>query len=434
MWSIVSCAAILAISWGTEGLFARFLSPKGPQVTIDYGSFIGKIEEKHNLEEFHGIPFAEPPIGKRRFANPMKPTKKYWNHDCTTYISEFGGDPDKVTIYGESSGAISVSNQLLAYGGQHNNLFRAAICQSGTALPVGRLSEGHGQQVFDYIVTVTNCSDATNKLDCLRQAPFEKILMNLVLKRLFHRAATNHFPGTFSLNAFPPTFAPAVDGEFISESIQSALKAGRFAKVPTITGDVLDEGTLLAIGALPLQSEAELRKFLIEKVAWPSDHVEKLLQLWPQNPEFGSPFGTGSKYALTPVYKQYSALLGDLGFQAMRRFFLRETSSSMPTWSYLDQGRRNFPIFGAFHASELPDLFGYVPGRRKEEYQARWIAFANNEDPNYPGLPYWSTYETDNSNLLIDKDGSKGMEPDTFRSKPMEYYLQNIDALILRIP
>ncbi|KAA1126738.1 hypothetical protein PGTUg99_011762 [Puccinia graminis f. sp. tritici] len=336
-----------------------------------------------------------------------------------TYISQFGGDPDKVTIYGESSGAISVSHHIMAFRGQHNNLFRAAICHSGTAIPVGKLSDGAGQQAFDHIAKFVNCQDASDKLACLRKAPYKKLLKAVEL-----------FPGTFSFGAFPLTFSPVVDGEFVTGSIQNALKAGEYAKVPMITGDVLDEGTVLALGTLPLHTEEDLRRFISKKFEKPTPElIAKILELWPSDPKLGSPFSSGKKYALTPVYKQYSAILGDIGFQGLRRLFLRATSSSMSTWSYIDQSMQHDPYIGAFHASDLPALFGLIPGGQQKEYQTRWIAFANNLDPNYPGLSQWPTYDKGAQNLIIDKHGAAGVASDDFRSDAIEFYLSNIDAM-----
>jgi len=336
-----------------------------------------------------------------------------------SYISQFGGDPNKVTIYGESSGAISVSHHLLAFRGQHNNLFRAAICHSGTAIPVGKLSDGAGQEAFDSIAKFVGCQDASDKLDCLRKAPFKKLLK-----------ATEQFPGTFSFGAFPLSFSPAVDGEFVTNTMQNALKAGEFAKVPVITGDVLDEGTVLALGTLPLRSEDDLRSFISKKFQKPTPElIEKILQLWPSDPKAGSPFASGDKYALTPVYKQYSAILGDVGFQALRRLFLRSTSSLMSTWSYLDQSLQHAPIIGAFHASDMPALFGLLPGGQQNEYQTRWIKFANTLDPNHPGLTQWPTYDKGGQNLIIDKHGAAGVVRDDFRNEPIQFFLDNIDAL-----
>ncbi|KAJ7207637.1 Carboxylesterase family-domain-containing protein, partial [Mycena pura] len=58
------------------------------------------------------------------------------------YISNFGGDPSKVTIWGESSGAISVAMHMLANDGDTEGLFRAAFMQSGSPVPVGPLENG----------------------------------------------------------------------------------------------------------------------------------------------------------------------------------------------------------------------------------------------------------------------------------------------------
>ncbi|KAI7939517.1 hypothetical protein MJO29_014253 [Puccinia striiformis f. sp. tritici] len=553
------CKAFLLIASVVLAVSLKLFSGKNkqPKVELDYGSFIGKLQPILQLERFYGIPFAEPPVGELRFANPIKPTKTYFNRDATkrppacpqqtfggntssepyqswlngkklnplghikafgpgqedcltlditrpagttnssrlpvmyfifpggfnygvswqltpkflvkksmdmgmpvihvtanhrlnafgflggkevgeagvgnlglkdqrltlewikTHISQFGGDPDKVTIYGESSGAISVSHHLLAFKGQHNNLFRAAICHSGTAIPIGKLSDGAGQQAFDHIAKYVDCGDASDKLACLRKAPFEKLLK-----------AVEIFPGTFSFGAFPLTFSPVVDGDFVTGSMQTALKAGEFAKVPVITGDTLDEGTVLALGTLPLHTEDDLRAFITKKFQRPTPElIAKILELWPSDPKAGSPFSSGDLYALTPVYKQYSAILGDIGFQGLRRLFLRSTASSMPTWSYIDQAMRYDPFIGAFHASDLPALFGFIPGGQQKEYQTRWIAFANNLNPNHPGLSEWPTYDKGGQNLIIDQHGADGVKPDDFRKEAIEFYLSNIDAL-----
>lgn len=130
----------------------------------------------------------------------------------------------------------------------------------------------------------------------------------------------------------------------------------------------------------------------------------------------------------------------------------------MPTWSYIDRAQQHLPILGmyfsnpttfesyvdqisvylstfvgAFHASDLPAVVGLVPGKRTNDYQSMWLSFAHHLDPNFPSLPNWSTYESQNV-LVIDKHGSVGMEPDDFRSSAIDYYLSNIDTFTFVSP
>ncbi|KAH9813309.1 putative carotenoid ester lipase precursor [Melampsora americana] len=536
-------------------------SPTEPVIVLDYGSFRGRRSHLyHGIERFFGIPYAEPPVGDRRFTNPIPPLRTYWKYDarkhapvcpqqtlggdtastyqdwfnnlnlnpmeyfkpfgsgkedCLTldiarpaglnkssklpvmyfiypggfnygaswqlspvpivkksidmglpviwvsanhrmnafgflggrevseagvgnlglkdqrltmewiqkHISKFGGDPKKVMVYGESSGAISISHHLLAFNGNLNGLFRAAVCQSGTALPAGKLSEGAGQKGFDFLVDRVGCKESKDKLSCLRHSDLDKL-----------QDAINDLPGTFSFGAFPLTFGPSIDGEFVTETMQHALEGGRFAKIPLISTTMKDEGTVLTISSTSVKTQEQLRGTLSQKVSKASpEQIEKILQLWPSDPKFGSPFGTGDKNALTPVYKQYSAILGDLAFQGLRRLFLRTTAGVMPSWSLLDRAEENLPILGAFHASDLPAVFGLIPGKRTDDYQARWISFANNLDPNHEGLPYWEKYSNRHS-LVMTKDGSIGMEPDNFREKEIDYYLQNLNNITFDSP
>lgn len=63
--------------------------------------------------------------------------------------------------------------QLLAYDGANENLFRAAFMQSGSALPVGDITDG--QHYFDTLVSQTNCTTAFDKLACLREVPYANL-------------------------------------------------------------------------------------------------------------------------------------------------------------------------------------------------------------------------------------------------------------------
>ncbi|EGG06889.1 uncharacterized protein MELLADRAFT_106432, partial [Melampsora larici-populina 98AG31] len=288
------------------------------------------------------------------------------------YISEFGGDPSKVTIFGESSGAIAVSYHLLINNGDNEGLFRAAICESGSAFPVETLSSGAGQPIYDKIVNYTGCASSSNSLDCLRAVEYEHLF-----------AAVNRIPGLFSSGSFPSPFSPFIDD----------------AKVPLISGNQDDEGTLLILGQLSrLITEDDVRQYFQYLCPKASEtETTEILQLYPQDITQGSPFNTGILNAITPGYKQYAALFGDFTFQAFRRLTLRTTQSVMPSYGYIDRAMKFTPVVG----------------RRSDDFQARWIAFTNTLDPNFPGLPLWEPYSNGARILEFQDTGSIGMQRNT---------------------
>lgn len=95
-----------------------------------------------------------------------------------------------IPSWGESAGAISVSLQMLANGGNTEGLFRAGFMQSGSPIPVGDIT--NGQEYYDALVTQTGCSGSTDTLACLRKAPYPLL-----------KAAINNSPSIFAYQVSP---------------------------------------------------------------------------------------------------------------------------------------------------------------------------------------------------------------------------------------
>ncbi|KAI0060995.1 carotenoid ester lipase precursor [Artomyces pyxidatus] len=326
------------------------------------------------------------------------------------YIAAFGGDPKKVTIWGQSAGAISVSLQLVTNGGNNEGLFRAAFMDSGSPLPVGPIAEE--QSVYDTFVANVGCSHSYNTLQCLREAPITKI-----------RAAIGDSPNIFSFDSLSLVWGPKSDGDFLKDDPQKLVLKGSVSPVPFVSGDCDDEGTLFSLSNSNLTTDQEVAAYLSEfyvRNMPNASAVDQLLQLYPSDPTQGSPFDTGVQDAITPQYKRLAAIQGDLVFQAPRRFFLQQRSSKQTTYSFLSKRGKTNPAVGSYHGTDLQYIYG---GGDLGDYLIRFVSTLN---PNgNTGIP-WPRYTTSSPQLLTLLDGSTPLviTNDTYRAAGFNYLTQ----------
>jgi len=142
-------------------------------------------------------------------------------------IAKFGGDPGKVTIFGEDSGAASVT--LMAMSPMAQGLFHGAIALSGNAL-CDQYLQNEPAEAARELATRLECSTATGEeiINCLTRKTQQEII----------KASQE----MFMFWSFPRWFAPSVDGLVLPDKPASLLLQGRFAKVPFIVGQTKDEG------------------------------------------------------------------------------------------------------------------------------------------------------------------------------------------------
>jgi carboxylesterase type B len=291
-------------------------------------------------------------------------------------IAAFGGDPDCVTISGQSAGGAIVGNLLVSP--EAKGLFQRAIPMSpGSFRPLATLADAEQYGLM-----------AGDDIAALRQLDAAAVLA----------LNANYVPKARGLTT-PRMLRPIVDGWIIPRQEIDMFLAGQFHPVPLLVGTCEDEGSML-VGSSKMDSLTEFQSFIAANFG---AQAQDALALYPAATD-------------ADVLPAYEVALGDSQFQYAARGMGRVMAPvQRDTYRYYFTRRMSGLLRPAQHCDDIPFVFGTLDtaaqtlglgeqgaGERalSATMQAAWVRFMASGNPNGPGVPIWPAYHGDADQAL----------------------------------
>jgi para-nitrobenzyl esterase len=292
-------------------------------------------------------------------------------------ISRFGGDSHNVTIAGQSAGGLSVLAHLVSRGSR--GLFQRAIIQSGD-FALEQLPLSSAEAFGTSYAAAVGCPDQT--ASCLR-----------------------HLPASTLVTAFPDAAIPGVvDGKVLTESVGTALAAGRFARVPMINGINTDEELIFVAG---LHLAVSNGQFVLAPTPTAATYESVIASVLGVSAARASAIAAEYPLAAYPDGDfVLSVVVSDANFACPALQVDRWTSARVPTYAYQFDDGTAPPIFTgspfypvATHSSEIQYLFDQPNAPHPasldatqealaQKMRTAWVTFAARGDPGTASVPW----------------------------------------------
>ena len=311
-----------------------------------------------------------------------------------TNISNFGGDPNNVTIFGQSGGGAKV-NTLMAMP-RAKGLFHKAINQSGS-FRGGFIKKETTRAIAAEVLNQLSLS--ADQVDSLQKIPFDKLsaagtaALRVVAEKMRQDGIA---PIGFGLN-----WGPSLDGSVLPYDMMSQEALELSKNIPLILGSNKNEFTPFQNGRFFSASEEEVMAHIKETYKNKADdYVEAVKMAFPNDT------------------KPSDLLLVDAMFRTGAVYQANEKSKlqgGAPVYMYMFTWQS--PVFDgkykALHCMELPFVFDNVEranhmtgGGEKAQVLAykmsnAWINFAKTGNPNHDGLPQWTEYNPENTATMF---------------------------------
>jgi para-nitrobenzyl esterase len=306
-------------------------------------------------------------------------------------IKQFGGNPENVTIFGESAGSTAVS--MLMASAVAKGLFHKGIGESGgglgTGLPGDESLEAREKKDGEWVASL--------KVMTLKQ------LRDMPTAAILEAAKGRGMVG----------FGPDIDGKLLTEPVADTYAAGRQSHVPLLAGWNRDEGNFFAGGGMTAHKYKGMAAGTFK------GRAAEFLTLYP---------GDTDEQALRSAIDYSSDSF--IAFSTWKWMEAHRKTGESPVYRYhfeLAAPPSKFhPGSYAFHSDDIEYVFGTLdtrPGavwraedrKLSEEVMGYWANFARTGDPNGPGLPAWPKYGEGDPLIHLDSTITSG--PDTLRPR-----------------